>query len=239
MKRFVIGDIHGAYEALKDVLFVSELNYKKDQLICLGDVADGWPQVVECFEELLKIKNLIYILGNHDAWLLDWFKTGASPMIWTSQGGRNSIASYISREDSERKRLIKRHSKLLDNAKFYHVTEDNKCFVHGGFNWKIPISEQNTYDLTWDRDLYSTASYWELRQKNQNLRIKEFDEVFVGHTSTSYYFKDLKPVHVSNLWNLDQGAGWEGKLTLMDVDSKEYWQSDLVKVLYPNEKGRQ
>lgn len=29
-----------------------------------------------------------------------------------------------------------------------------------------------------------------------------------------------------------------GKLTIMDLDTQEYWQSDLVKELYPNEKGR-
>ena len=28
------------------------------------------------------------------------------------------------------------------------------------------------------------------------------------------------------------------KLTIMDLDTQEYWQSDLVKELYPNEKGR-
>ena len=28
------------------------------------------------------------------------------------------------------------------------------------------------------------------------------------------------------------------KLTIMDLDTQEYWQNDLVKELYPNEKGR-
>ena len=34
---------------------------------------------------------------------------------------------------------------------------------------------------------------------------------------------------------MDTGAGWNGKLTIMDVDTEEYWQSDLVESLYPNE----
>lgn len=41
-----------------------------------------------------------------------------------------------------------------------------------------------------------------------------------------------------NVWNIDTGAGWSGKLTIMDIDTKEYWQSDFVKELYPDEKGR-
>ena len=75
-RRFCIGDIHGAYKALMQVLKLSDFDYDSDELICLGDVADSWSQVPECFDELLKIKNLVYIMGNHDEWLLDWFKIG-------------------------------------------------------------------------------------------------------------------------------------------------------------------
>ncbi len=40
------------------------------------------------------------------------------------------------------------------------------------------------------------------------------------------------------MWNLDTGAGFTGPLTLMDVDSKVYWQSDEVHTLYPGEDPR-
>jgi hypothetical protein len=33
---------------------------------------------------------------------------------------------------------------------------------------------------------------------------------------------------------MDTGAGWTGKLTIMDVQTKEYWQSELVQLLYPD-----
>ncbi|MEK6563466.1 MAG: hypothetical protein AABZ65_00350 [Candidatus Omnitrophota bacterium] len=48
------------------------------------------------------------------------------------------------------------------------------------------------------------------------------------------YKKDrtLQPIHVCNVWNIDTGAGWSGKLTIIDVDTKEYWQSDLTPDLY-------
>ena len=41
-----------------------------------------------------------------------------------------------------------------------------------------------------------------------------------------------------NVWNLDTGAGYRGRLTIMDIDSKKYWQSDNAILLYPNERGR-
>jgi serine/threonine protein phosphatase 1 len=40
------------------------------------------------------------------------------------------------------------------------------------------------------------------------------------------------------VWNIDTGAAFTGPLTIMDVDSKAYWQSEPLEVLYSNEKGR-
>ena len=38
---------------------------------------------------------------------------------------------------------------------------------------------------------------------------------------------------------LDTGAGWAGGyLTLMDLNSGEYWQSSRVDLLYPEFRGR-
>ena len=69
-RTLAIGDIHGGYRAMMQCFERAEFDYKKDRLICLGDVADGWSEVVGCIEELHKIKNLVYIIGNHDLWLM-------------------------------------------------------------------------------------------------------------------------------------------------------------------------
>ena len=52
-------------------------------------------------------------------------------------------------------------------------------------------------------------------------------DVFIGHTKTINEYPDGKPVRRANLWNIDTGAGSWGKLTMMDVDTYEYWQSDF------------
>ena len=66
MRTLVIGDIHGANRALKQVLSLSNFDNEKDTLISLGDIADGWGEVPECVDTLLGIKNLVAIRGNHD-----------------------------------------------------------------------------------------------------------------------------------------------------------------------------
>ena len=57
------------HEALVQCLERSGFDKEKDRLISLGDIADGWTETAECFEELLTIKNLVVVRGNHDQWL--------------------------------------------------------------------------------------------------------------------------------------------------------------------------
>ena len=66
MNTFVIGDIHGRIEALQEVLLSSTFDYDKDKLIILGDIVDGGANSKDCVDELLKIKNTVFVLGNHD-----------------------------------------------------------------------------------------------------------------------------------------------------------------------------
>ncbi len=232
-----IGDIHGGYRALIQCLERSDFDYKKDKLICLGDVVDGWSQTVEAIEELLKIKNLVYIIGNHCIWAREWLRYGATPYIWTSQGGQATIDSYMKLPDKDCLKTIKRHLNFFDKGVFYYEM-DNKLFVHGGFDWSRPVDDSSGYDLAWDRHMWTTANMWHNNKNDKDKKMGEYDDVFIGHTSTSFYDKTLKPMHACNVWNLDQGGGYEGKLTIMDVYSKEYWQSDMVNTLYPKEKGR-
>ena len=94
MKTFVIGDIHGNLVGLKKCLQSSRFDYKNDRLIALGDVCDRGVNVAQCIEELLKIKNCVYIIGNHDLMTLDWAVNGVQRKEWLSQGGQLTIESY-------------------------------------------------------------------------------------------------------------------------------------------------
>jgi serine/threonine protein phosphatase 1 len=129
MKTFVVGDIHGAYKALKQCLRRIKFDYDNDRLICLGDIVDGWPDTPKCIEELLKIKNLVFVLGNHDIWAMNWFETGARPLIWTEQGGQATIDAYIKSPE-----LMIKHRSFFKNTRKYFVDEGNRIYVHGGFN---------------------------------------------------------------------------------------------------------
>jgi len=64
-----------------------------------------------------------------------------------------------------------------------------------------------------------------------------YDEIFIGHTPTTNYDIDT-PMHRCNVWNIDTGAAFQGRISIMDINTEQYWQSDVVQQLYPGEKGR-
>ncbi|MFW5658188.1 MAG: metallophosphoesterase [Bacteroidota bacterium] len=224
-RTFVIGDIHGACKALKQCFHGSSFRAGKDTLICLGDAFDGWPEIRQTIDELLKVKNLIYIMGNHDAWALSWFRSRSKPSIWMSQGGKNTIASYgNSVPDS--------HVYFLENAKYYFKDEKNRLFVHGGFDPSREIEKQNSEIFLWNRQLIHDALH------NHEAKLTRYNEVYVGHTPT-INFGSSKPIKAAEIWMMDTGAGWPGGvLTMMDIESKEIFQSDPVDSLYPGISSR-
>lgn len=216
MKRtFVLGDLHGGHKALLQCLERSNFDYEKDTLISLGDISDGWPETVECFEELLKIKNLVMVRGNHDQFLLDYLRTEETPDVWILQGGRATFKNY--QENPDKKEA---HKIFLMSTPFYYVDKKNRLFVHGGLDTDFPIEQQSPTTLMWDRSLVREDAF-----------VPGYKEVYIGHTSVAGV-SDV-PVQYGNVFCLDSGGGFEWKLSLMDIDTKEVFQSDKVSTLYP------
>lgn len=261
MRTLVMGDIHGAYLALTQVLERCEYNPKEDRLICLGDYVDGWSDSALVIDLLVTLKeeakdNLILIRGNHDVWAGKWLSTGESPLIWTENGGKATMQSYISNPDM----LLKTsHKKFFKNLENFYIDDENRGFVHGGFTSRKGLGHE-TYqsDYYWDRDLWNLAllSHSNSTEDNDYITryIKRFynhTKVFIGHTSTTNWKNKPHlpewdgndapitiPMKRHNVINMDTGAGYRGKLSVMDVDTEKFWQSDFVKELYPDQEGR-
>ncbi len=227
-RTFVIGDIHGAYRALIQCFEKISFDYKKDKLICLGDVCDGWPEVNKAIDELLKIEDLVYILGNHDEWALKWYINGDAPDIWILQGGRSTINSY-------RGKIPDNHIDLLLSANLFYEYK-NRLFVHAGYDPNYSINQQDKSTLIWDRGfIYNAFGASVAGKKN----VTDYKEVYVGHTPT-INFGTTKPMKLCEVYLMDTGAGWnKGVLTIMNIETKEYISSEVVSDLYPGFKGRE
>jgi len=222
-RTFVIGDIHGAYRALRQCLERSGFR-EDDHLICLGDVCDGWPETKECVDYFLSMKHLTYLLGNHDFWAYEWMMTGKVQSFWSDQGGDATMKSYTGGVPSS-------HVIFFQKALPYYLV-NNTLFVHAGIDPLQPLDQQDLDIFIWDRNLVHHAL--ELYAKNVKTKLTPFDEIYVGHTPIP-----LKhPIESGGIWLMDTGAGWSGVLSIMDVNTKEAFVSDPVPELYPGVAGR-
>lgn len=154
------------------------------------------------------------------------------------------------------------HIKFFKSMHNYYVDDQNRGFVHGGFKSKLGLgNEHSESDYYWDRDMWGLAVMAEGRthltedSTPHSYRFLKHKEVYIGHTSTISHkvkpgYKEYEdprqpknggimiPMNRCNVWNMDTGGGWHGKVSVMDIDTKEFWQSDIVKELYPDDPGR-
>ncbi|MEO7766341.1 MAG: metallophosphoesterase [Ferruginibacter sp.] len=241
MKRtFVIGDIHGGLKALVQVLDRATIT-TNDTLIFLGDYVDGWSesaQVIQFIMNLSKQQPCIFIKGNHDVWCEDWLRTGQADRAWLFHGGQVTLESYGAIDAFTRMQ----HLNFLEAMKFYEIDAQNRLFIHAGFiSLYGPKAELDPSSFIWDRTLWEMVVTMDSWIKKDSLlypeRLKLFSEIYIGHTPTLYYDVDI-PMHACNVWNIDTGAAFTGKLSIMEIETKQFWQSDIVKNLYPGEMGR-
>lgn len=231
-RTLAIGDIHGGYLSLMQCLERSSFDYENDHLISLGDLVDsGRPDWIKVMKELKKISNLTLVEGNHCAWMKDYLRTKMPNRAWLQYGGITTYEVYL---DGIEKGLITEHEvRIFFNRQIpYYIDNKNRLFVHGGFSDSRGVQYDSPNNLQWDRELFDRSM--DGKYDVSHLRAL-YSEIFIGHTSTnSEPYRTDQPINVFNIWNLDTGGGGYGRLTIMDVETKEFWQSDKMLDLYPN-----
>ena len=248
MKRFVIGDIHGGFLAFKKLLESVEFNYEEDLLISLGDLVDGWSQSKEVIELLITIKNKIILRGNHDEMALYYYLNLTHPRfndyhtIWMGNNGQSTLDSLGKREE-----IRQEHLSLLETTLLYYVLDD-MLFVHAGVpeaavksteqgHVFLPLDNVGSYNLIWDRGLAKDAY---INRNNPYFKWGNlYKYIFIGHTPVQRFnINQSLPLTIGNVIFMDTGAGQKGKLSIMNIDTKEVFQSQEVRTYYPYEKGK-
>lgn len=224
MRRFAITDIHGQFSKFENVLSQVNFSDENDTLIVLGDVPDRGYNVAEVFQRLSTMKNLNYILGNHDLWCRDYVTGVLLPhekRNWIGNGGQYAIDSINANNGS---RIIIKS--IYNNAVPYLVLDDTKLFVHGGIMKDKLLEEHSVYELSWDRDMiFDIVDNPHSIINVQSNIYPNIKEIFIGHTPTKFLRHTSTPLHIQNVWNIDTGAAYGGKLTLFNIDTYEYVQA--------------
>lgn len=205
MKIFAIGDIHGLFDRLLDLITKIPLE-KDDILVFLGDYIDRGPDSKKVIDYLIKLREkrggdlTIFLKGNHEIMFLD-FLDGKNIDLFYYNGGRKTIESYSIGGEFF---LPEEHLKFFKELLPYYETNDY-IFVHAGLRPSISIESQKEEDLYWIRGDFIFSDY--------NFGKK----VIFGHTPT----KSFLPYFDKYKIGVDTGAVYGGLLTaIMLPDEK-------------------
>ena len=243
MSIFAIGDIHGGFRALTQVLERARIK-SEDTLIFLGDYVDGWSEPLQLIDYLIELsakQHCVFIRGNHDQLFLDYLETNDKEIdegMWFKHGGEATMKAYKNISQDKKKQ----HIQFLKNLSDFYLDSDKRLFVHAGFTNMHGVKyEYFPKMLYWDRTLWETAVALDLKIEKTSFfyprRLLKYNEIYIGHTPTTQINCSI-PVNKANVWNVDTGAAFLGKLSILNIETKEFWQSDSLPDLYPDEIGR-
>lgn len=223
---YVIGDIHGEYDKLADLIKIIDKNASK--YIFLGDYLDKGVKIKETIGYLMDLadnKECIFLAGDHEyAWLK--FIDGEERFleILLKYGGLQTLKGYLGRDLSEteaRLLLVKikdlgkifgAHSSFFSKLKFYHLLNKEFLCVHAGINpddKDLPLEKHNTEELVFIRDKFIHSEF-----------LFQGRKIIFGHTAF------IKPYIDKYKIGIDSGAVYKtqgfGRLIAFNINNKEF-----------------
>ena len=168
MSTYCFSDVHGQYNLWKQIK-----DYLKEDDVCyvLGDCIDRGQDGYQILKEVLEDKRCIFLLGNHEDMMLNYFTTLRSydKRLWFLNGGEptyNTCKNDLDLHDILQKLELAPKEMMYKNI---HLS-------HAGI---APGVEER--DLLWDRDHIYTRWFDE----------EGIDYVIHGHTPEMYIQEEL------------------------------------------------
>lgn len=222
---YAIGDIHGRYDLLRDLMRRIEAHSKglpnpeTLHVVLLGDVVDRGPdsaKILNYLHEWTKhATGQVMLLGNHEEMMLRAHAGDARVIrAWLKVGGRETLASF-GLSVSEEEEIVTpplvaavREALPDDLMKFVSTwpltaRSGDYYFCHAGVKPNVALEKQVKKDLIWIRDEFLGSA------------VDHGAVVVHGHSITPSI--DLQ----SNRVGIDTGAYFTGVLTAIYVEGQE------------------
>ncbi len=103
---YVVSDIHGMYDRYEKLLEVIAFK-DTDTLYLLGDVIDRGPDGIRIMQDIMKRKNVVMFLGNHEHMML-MHLAGLDTRSWTmpNNGGKVTLEDFLKLSREEREQIV-------------------------------------------------------------------------------------------------------------------------------------
>jgi len=150
-RLFAIGDIHGCFDSLRE-LVEHKINIgKSDKLVFLGDYIDRGDQSRKVIDYIIGLKDkdfdITTLIGNHESMLLETLVNEDFLPEWIRNGGSATLKSFGIKSIKQLGQSYIDFFKALQ----YYCLIDNFLFVHAGFNDNISNPLEDKYHMIWSR----------------------------------------------------------------------------------------
>ncbi|AMV46023.1 metallophosphoesterase [Paraburkholderia caribensis] len=241
-RDFVVGDLHGCFEQLRAELEARHFDLQRDRLFAVGDLVDRGPQSDSVLEavERYRIKS---VKGNHEDVILRWHAGEEQALSLLGNGADwlldraderewvHAIAAYMAslpylieiETEHGLVGIVHADSPVSDWNRLVADIERERAdgktrrkAIWSRTRWKAhqphPSPSRNTLRSLLDKARHSVRG-----EAHAVGRIENVTAVIVGHTPVSTVTaKD-------NVINIDTGAVYGGKLTIMDLADLPQW----------------
>lgn len=218
-KDYVVGDIHGSFRQLMQILLKMDFDFKKDRLFSVGDLCDRGPHSDEVLK-WMDYKWFIPVIGNHETLVLGYAQKLINFDILIKVGAD----WWFEMEEDKQERIIDYFEKLpialeieTDYGKVgvVHAT----CPTNSWEDFKLGLSGEEGYK-------YANKAIWTYAKEENKRKIADIDYVVVGHTTQNEHLQ------WENVFLIDTGATFHtGYFTLLDLQTLQpvdYQSMNLV-----------
>jgi hypothetical protein len=189
-RTIVIGDVHGCYDELQDLLRAVKAN-PGDRLISVGDLICKGPDSRRVIEWAMAQKNLECVLGNHELRFLNCRRRGVVPNVKPYD---LEVYQQFGDTYEDAMRFVSRWPLTASGPGF--------LVVHAGFDPREGLEWQSDIQLTTMRRLKDTSEPWYELYNEKEL-------IVFGHWAKP------EPVVRKNAIGLDTGCVYGGSLTAL------------------------
>ena len=217
-RTIFVGDIHGCFDELMELLEKVQFDPKSDRLISLGDLmhkGDKSAEVIRFFME----NNYEAVMGNHDYYFMQLLQKDRDP---TDEFRTIKKALGMKRRD-----LLKW---FKHRPKF--IEADDFIAVHAGVNpWMEDVADNDIENLYYTR-VYHPETREAYRSRNKQANADELvswyrllDESSYGARKIIFgHWAKKKLVQHGNVYGLDTGCCYGGRLSALLYPSMEIVQ---------------
>ncbi|SFR50413.1 serine/threonine protein phosphatase 1 [Marinobacter daqiaonensis] len=210
-RDFVVGDLHGCYDAFIRQLEQNDFDPDTDRVMCVGDLVDRGPDSYRCLG--LSREHWFHTTwGNHEDLMLRGLSAGQASSafrLWMYNGGDWALRHDLDELHEQVKTLAASTSLAIEVP----VGDQRIGLVHAEVPgdqwacWSSKLTGKDREEAIWGRHTVKKAL-----QGRDAPPVGDIDQVIFGHTPLR------SPARVANRLYLDTGGGYPGgEPTLLDA----------------------